>query len=292
MTRKKIFLLAVAAIAAGTLKAQYVSGEDPTTPTDPPRFRINSVRLSAGALNFSTGGAPYDRMLSHSPHQTTLRALDAGYNWYGGGSYSFNTSFAPFIGIGFQPYNKERKEYNPLREFYAGVGIVRGSESISGDKETKVGTDTIVRSFIHYEEQVRSVFAHASYQFRTDPNRRISLHIGFGMAFGYSYSSDLVRSQHTDSLVSVTVGNTQQLFPLNNNYMHDARSYANSRCTSVKVFVPWGFDLRLSKSRPVLSNLRLSFEMQTGLLMQNFARGENTTSDYASTSIGVKYCLR
>jgi len=287
--KTKTILSAVALMFATiTTKAQITQPQE----TVPKKMQVGSVRIGAAMLSFNTSGSAYDQIVSHSSQGAMLRKMDAGYSWNNYGYLNADFGWAPYFSLSLHPYNKATQSYNQNREISLGLGIVHQHQDAGSSKETKIGGgDSVVHSYINYNERVNSILGQAAFIFKTEPGRRISLYIGYGAGLGASYSSDIIRTAHTDTMVTVKAGNNNYSYPLNNGYNSSSSMHPAASSFMAQVYFPWGASIRLAKTKPVLSNMSLGLEMQAGLTYQHFSKGESYVKDFLNTTISMRYNL-
>jgi len=252
-------------------------------------FKIGAVSIEAGLSTKLGSGTPYEEILSHTPSGQYLIAYDQlmkDYNWNQGYAFSMY-GFNPSVHLSLHPFSKEKNAYNLNRELRVGVGFNNNTLSAYGYNKEVIG-DTSVYSSIGYSESTNYMNLDASFIYKTDPERRLSFYIGYGLTAGAALNSQLSRSYYQDTTFSFVAGGSQHYY----NSLKPDQSWDTYQVYSsyfVEAYIPYGVSMRLSKRVPVASNFNIFAEGKIGLNYTDYINADHRLSNTYNVAWGIRY---
>ncbi|MEI8204632.1 MAG: hypothetical protein WCH34_16560 [Bacteroidota bacterium] len=212
--------------------------------------------------------------------------------------------------IGFNPYSKKLGTYNTKREmliglYYSGSDLVNHNttkfSSTTGDtlsfNSVIYQTDTITRTHHIYRKEADVLGVSFQYLYKTDPEKMFSLFTGYGINAGYTITSRIYEKTTRDSAVTLNFLNAK---PNYNNFndlsllgTDEITTQMNGKPTILaSVFIPFGVNMRLCKTKEVWNQMNLFIKGNVGLETDiTIDRGTHFLP-YASVSAGFKFNLK
>jgi len=212
--------------------------------------------------------------------------------------------------IGFNPYSKKLGDYNKDRElifglYYSGSDLKNTNSNkfiiAPGDtfshNSVVYQTDTIKRSHKTYREEANVFGVSAQYLYKTNTDKRFSLFAGYGLNMGYAITARIFKRSSADSVLVLTPYNVQPNF---NDYNNGTVFRSNEQKSSMEakstfftsVFIPFGVNFRLSKTKEIWSQMNLFVNASVGLETEIVVDRRAHYNPYMGCSVGFKFNLK
>lgn len=272
------------------------------------RLKIFSISVSFNSLLVKNRSSDFEEFKKLAKNNSNF--FNSNLNTYS--SYS-NLLFAVSqinVIVGFSPYNSKSESYYNKRELKLGIGYNSGVRrsfnffrniEIPGDTFTSsnnniIYLDTLIYSNYDYFEVIDELEIGITYLYKTDPEKRISLHTGYGIGLGFSIYSGLNSSNYDDtSLVFTTIidGTEYSSYKAydNNYYSSDNRdrNVKTKNSVFIRTYIPFGLNIRLSKKHDILNQMNLFFQTKFGFEYQQIIDDNNYLRPFYGFGIGLKY---
>jgi len=195
----------------------------------------------------------------------------------------------------------------PNRELLVGISYMSGDQrSFEFNKSSHIRTDTLhvmdytfyvdstYHSSLKYTENVQEMGINISYIYKTAQDRKFSLFAGYGINAGYSTYSRLVYTAEQDSnqeLVLQNDPNKNNHYNNNDNISKESseKYFDSDPSFFFRAYIPFGFNLKLSKKNPFWNHVSLLVNCQFGLVYRNISNDISYTRVYFSfPGVGLK----
>jgi len=200
------------------------------------------------------------------------------------------------VGVGFSPYSKKLGDYNRKMELKFGLSFANGGWGAKSIEEsaTKAGdvfispngaifSDTISLTTTRDAYEMNVLGLDVSFLGRTNQDKQLSLFAGIGLNAGFSITSDLMTVIHNTQDIVYTIDGYEISGPENNYFNHaektDMSEIKTANSLMLRVYAPFGLDVRLSKKHRILSKFHIYMQGQIG-------------ADYQQLTDGSKYYIR
>jgi len=200
------------------------------------------------------------------------------------------------VGVGFSPYSKKLGDYNRKMELKFGLSFASGGWGAKSIEEsaTKAGevfispngtifSDTVSLTTTRDTYEMNVLGVDFSFLGRTSQERLVSLFAGVGMNIGFSITSDLKTVIHNTQDLVYSIDGYEISGPENNYFNHaektDESKIKTANSLMLRVYAPFGLDIRLSKKHKILSKFHIYMQGQLG-------------ADYQQLTDGSKYYIR
>ena len=211
------------------------------------------------------------------------------------------------VGVGFSPYSKKLGGYNRKMELKFGLSFANGNW-IAGSNEksvTKAGevftslngtifSDTVSLTTTRDAYNMNVLGADVSFLGRSSQEKQVSLFAGIGLNLGFSVTSDLKTVIHNTKDIVYTMDGYEISGPENNYFNHaektDKSEIKTANSFMLRVYAPFGVDVRLSKKNNILSKFHLYLQGQLGADYQQLIDGSKYFfRPSAAMGLGLKY---
>ena len=301
-TKKIITLLYLSSVAIISVNAQETttSSEKKIRKMKFGSIMFNPVEFYANNETFGGLGKIYRTSSIPFPEQI----IEEGHSWYVGDleeGYIKATAFSyPTISASLHPYSRAKGSYNLNREFRVGFSVLHQEQDAEeiGMKisiDTISGVDTSFRITNQYREVIKYPYIELSYLYKTDPDKRVSGYVGFGIKAGSSYSQTLIRDQFYDMTVEKqdTSFNTYHETQKGLGYISETFHVASS--WMIQPYIPFGINFRISESNRFLNRCNVYLEAKAGINYQHFNlpkerfASPNFMNPFCSITMGLRY---
>jgi hypothetical protein len=211
------------------------------------------------------------------------------------------------VGVSFSPYCKKLGDYNRKLELKFGLSFASGGWGAKRTEEsaTKAGDVFISPNGTIFSDTVSLTTTRNSYEMnvlgldvaflgRTSQERLVSLFAGVGLNMGFSITSDLKTVIHNTQDIEYTIDG-YEISGQENNYFNHAQKTDESEIKTansfmLRVYAPFGLDLRLSKKHKILSKFHIYMQGQLGADYQQLTDGsKNFIRPSVGMGLGLKY---
>jgi hypothetical protein len=209
--------------------------------------------------------------------------------------------------IGLNPYSKKLGDYNKKQELL--IGLYYSGSDIADINSMKyantVGdtfsfnsvlyqTDTIARSEYSYRVAANVLGASVKYLFKTDPEKRFSLFTGVGINAAYAITAQIHERFTNDTAVVVNFYNTNPDINGfdNGSFLGGSEEKISRKAKSeifASVFVPFGLNFRLCKTKEVWNQMNLFIQGRVGLETEIIVKGATHLNPYMGCSMGFRF---
>ncbi len=287
---------------------------NPSTPVPEKKkhcLTMSSLNISNQTNNYKTDEDHRDQgnLEQNGPPQNKPNDGFQGMKKDHGFSNSNSRKFLS-LEIGFNPYSKKLGDYNRKREFliglfYSGSDLVNRNSteftSRPGDtlsfNSVMYQTDTLSKTHHTFRKEADVLGLSFQYLYKTDPEKMISLFTGYGMNVGYTINSRIYERNSKDSVVALNFYNALTNY---SNFENSPRLGSEETIVSknadptliTSVYIPFGLNMRLCKTKEIWNQLNLFVKGVVGLEADiNF--GHNTHFlPYMGCSMGFKFALK
>ncbi|MEI6765229.1 MAG: hypothetical protein WCM76_06270 [Bacteroidota bacterium] len=278
-------------------------------------FKISSLSISSGSNSYRT----FDRNNHDNEHGFDFNNSSNGKHGMNSdnmgfmmGSRNNNGDSRKLLNLemGLTPYSKKLGAYNKKRElviglWYSGSDLAnKRTEHFSttpGDTFTfnsiVYHSDTVARTIRSYREEANVLGASVQYLYKTDPEKRFSLFTGYGITAGYAITARIYKSYSKDSTIALSLNNTRPSYDVFRDGTmlgtEEIRTEMNADPTILtSVFVPFGINFRISKTKEVWNQMNLFIKGNVGMEARVVVGGKTHFDPYSGGSMGFKFSFK
>jgi hypothetical protein len=276
-------------------------------------FKLASLSISSGVndyrgmdqghgdKNFNIGQASNGHNNMHSGNNDFMMGHKNG---------NITTSRQLNLEIGFNPYSKKLGDYNKEREL--SFGLYYSGSDLSNRNSTKFTivpgdtfshnsaiyqTDTIKRTHHISREEASVLGISAQYLYKTNPDKRFSLFAGYGINIGYALNARIYKRYTRDSSLVLMPYNAQaSANDFNNGTLLgsvEQKSSRDARTTFLtSVYIPFGVNFRLSKSKEIWDQMNLFAKADVGMEAETVVNRRPHFLPYMGCSLGFKFDVK
>lgn len=266
------------------------------------KMKISEVNIFTGRLYFGNIVDDFANLKKTAHDQSKIHDVsnyDKTTEYGSIYSYGINIALSPYketddtynhyrklvFGLSFK--NGNRRIYNLENESYTNIGNIEDATGVIDEVYQK---DSTFRSAYTYREGIQEVTINSAYLFYTNPRYRFSLHTGLGGNIGFSLNSSIIEKTIVDTTLSIYNATEGRFYLDNDDPVEHEYEYIDSKGSMfVRLYIPVGFNVRLSKDYDVLNQLTFFVQGSFGMEYQNIYNTKQYFRTYWGTEIGLRH---
>ncbi len=261
---------------------------------------VTDVFFAGGTLLIENPRLSNAELLSLAPNSQLLNANLSKYrvssSIYGYSSTQGATSFSAQIGL--NPFKSEvKKSVSPLlrigftmgpvnfvNEYLSYTDLFPYDTLISQRTGEKIFLDSMAGSQMNVNQRGNQISLNIALIYQTDLERRISVYSGMELGAGLTFNNT---TQITKS--EYFMGPSSYSFYYSGNSNFQWENFNNKNGYSVQAGIPIGFNLRLSKQKPLLKQAILYFEFTPGIAFYHIPELKTISNFTYQTQAGLRF---